>query len=163
MPKNDNSSSGQAEDLIRAFVQMGCAEMHVKTLYEKTYAEMENGIVNMDDPDVRKNQLEKAEQYRQDIIDIANIRRLMMVKCFELFEDGDPDVWCMVKHLGISAMCAFETWQASDDDPDLLYISVEANKVFTRFLTQFFGMEISDCVACMTDFLKGKENIDESH
>lgn len=146
MPKNSHSTSGIAEDFVRAFVQMGCAEMHVKTLYEKTYAEMENGIVDMSDPDVRQAQIDKAERYREDIIEIAQLRREMMLKCFKMFEGGDKDAWCMVKHLGVSAMCAFETWEASDDDPDLLYIAVEANKMFTRYLTQFFGMEIMDCV-----------------
>ena len=157
MPKNPLSSSGQAEDLVRAFVQMGCAEVHLMTLYQKTYAEMENGLVDMEDQKVRKEHLEKAEQYREDLIQTAEIRRDMMRKCFDLFDVGDKDVWCMVKHLGISSMCAWEVWQASDDDPDLLYIAIEANKLFTRFLTQFFGMEITDCASCLSDFLKGKE------
>ena len=63
MTKNVNSSSGPAEDLIRAFVQMGCAEVHLKTLYEKTLAEMENGIVDVSDEKVRKEWIEKAGCY----------------------------------------------------------------------------------------------------
>ena len=157
MPKNQMSSSGAAEDMVRAFVQMGCAEMHLMTLYQKTYAEMENGIVDMENAEVRKAQIEKAERYREDLIETADLRRQMMRKCFELFKDGDKDVWCMVKHLGISSMCAWETWQASDDDPDLLYIAVQSNKIFTKYLTQFFGMEITDCASCLSDMLKGKE------
>lgn len=158
MPKNNNSSSGMGEDLVRAFVQMGCAELHLMTLYQKTYAEMENGIVDMEDANVRQAQIEKAERYREDLIETADLRRQMMLKCFDLFEDGDKDVWCMVKHLGISSMCAWETWQASDDDPDLLYLAVQSNKMFTKYLTQFFGMEITDCASCLSDMLKGKEN-----
>lgn len=156
MPKNQMSSSGQAEDLIRAFVQMGCAEVHLKTLYEKTLAEMENGIIDLEDEKIRREWIEKAESYREDIIESANLRRRMMVACFEMF-DGDKDVWCMVKHLGISNMCAWETWQASDDDPELLDIAIESNKLFTKYLTQFFGMEITSCASCLSDMLKGKE------
>lgn len=157
MPKNPMSSSGKAEDMIRAFVQMGCAEVHLKTLYEKTLAEMENGIVDVEDAEVRKAWIEKAESYREDLIASADLRRQMMVACFEMFEGGDKDVWCMVKHLGISAMCAFEVWQASDDDPALLDIAVEANKLFTQYLTRFFGMEVTPCSACLSDLLQGKE------
>lgn len=153
--KNEHAP-GAAEDMVRAFVQMGCSELHLMTLYFKTYAEMENGLVDMDDPEVRKEMLEKAERYREDLINVADVRRQMMLKCFEMFEGGNKDVWCMVKHLGISAMCAMEVWQASDDDPDLLYIAVEANKLFTRFLTEFLGVTITDCASCMSDALKAE-------
>lgn len=157
MPKNKFSSSGIAEDLIRAFVQMGCAEMHLKTLYEKTLAEMENGIVDVENDEIRKAWTEKAESYREDLIESANLRRRMMLACFEMFDGGDRDVWCMVKHLGISNMCAWETWQASDDDPELLDIAIESNKLFTKMLSQWLGMEITSCASCFADMMKGKE------
>lgn len=157
MPKNPLSSSGAAEDLIRAFVQMGCAEVHLKTLYEKTLAEMENGIIDIEDEKVRREWIEKAESYREDLIESANLRRMMMSACFDMFEGGDPDVWCMVKHLGISNYCAWETWQASDDDPELLDIAIESNKLFTKYLTRWLGFEVSPCASCLSDMLKGKE------
>ena len=156
MPKNPMSSSGIAEDLIRAFVQMGCAEVHLKTLYEKTLAEMENGIVDVEDDEIRKAWIEKVESYREDLIESANLRRRMMSACFDMF-DGDKDVWCMVKHLGVSNFCCWETYMASDDDPELLDIAIESNKLFTKYLTRFFGMEVSPCSACLSDALKGKE------
>lgn len=158
MPNNTHSSSGMAEDLIRAFVQMGCSEVHLKTLYEKTLAEMENGIVDVSDKEILQKYIEKANSYREDLIDTAQLRRRMMIKCFELFDGGDKDVWCMVKHLGISNMCAWETWQASDDDPELLDIAVESNKLFTKYLARFLGMEITDCASCLSDYLKGMES-----
>ena len=157
MPRNLDSSSGAAEDLIRAFVQMGCSEVHLKTLYEKTLAEMENGIADMSDPEVRNAYIEKANAYREDIIEASQLRRRMMIRCFEMFDGGDKDVWCMVKHVGISSMCAWETWQASNDDPELLDIAVESNKLFVKYLTRFLGMEITSCASCLSDYLKGKE------
>lgn len=156
MSKNVYSSSGAAEDLIRAFVQMGCAEMHLKTLYEKAVAEMENGIVDMSDADARGSHVEKMNAYIEDLKTTADLRRKMMLKCFSLFDEGDKDVWCMIKHLGISNMCAWETWQASDDDPELLDLAIESNKLFTSYLTRFFGMEITSCASCFSDALKGE-------
>lgn len=156
MSKNTLSSSGQAEDLIRAFQQMCCAELHLITLYQKTVAELENGIVDLDDDEAREKHIEKARQYGDDLIRATDCRRAMMKACFELFDNGDKDVWCMVKHLGASAACAWEVWQASDDDPKLMMIALEANKLFTRFVTQFLGMEITDCASCFADMINGE-------
>lgn len=157
MARNTNSSSGMAEDLIRAFVQMGCAEVHLKTLYEKAIAQLENGLIDVEDPEVLNKQTEKLDTIREDLIETARLRRQMMLKCFGLFDGGDKDVWCMVKHLGISNMCAWETWQASDDDPELLSIAIDSNKLFTKYLTMFLGMEITSCASCLSDALKAKE------
>lgn len=157
MAKNIQSSSGLAEDLIRAFVQMGCAEMHLKTLYEKTVAELENGMVDLADADAREAHIAKANDYIEDLKQTADLRRKMMLKCFNLFEGGDKDVWCMIKHLGISNMCAWETWQASDDDAELLELAIESNKMFTKYLTRFLGLEITSCASCFSDALKAKD------
>lgn len=157
MPKNLMSSSGIGEDLIRAIQQTCCSELHLITLYQKTIAELENGIVDVDNEDVRTAHFEKSEQYRTDLIDVTQLRRQMMAKLFDMFEGGDKDVWCMVKHMGASSYCAWECYLASDDDPDLLMIALDANKLFVRFMTQFLGMEISSCASCFTDALKGKE------
>lgn len=154
--KNPNSTSGIGEDIIRAFVQFGATEMHLKTLYEKTLAEMENGIINVEDPNELGKHIEKVNSYREELIEVAQLRRRTMLILFEMF-DGDKDAWCLVKHLGIGAMTVFEAWQASDDDPELLDLWIESNKAFTKALTRFLGAEVGDCAACLSDFLKAKE------
>lgn len=153
MGANRNSEVGAAEDLIRAYVQFGCAEIHAKGLYEKATAEVENGLVNVEDIEVLEKHLEKIEQYRNDIATYADLRRSMMRSLFHMFE-GDKDVWCLVKHLGIGAMTLFEAYQATDD-PELLNLSYEANKAFVEAMSRFLGTEITSCAACMSDFLKG--------
>ena len=154
MGANKLSETGQAEDLIRAFVQYGCAEIHAMNLYYKTTAEMENGLVDVNDPEVIQKQLEKSEMYQEDIETYANLRRSAMRKLFDMF-DGDKDVWCLVKHLGIGAMTMFEVYEASDNDPELLNMAYEANKAFVKAITRFLGVEIGDCAACLSDALKG--------
>lgn len=154
MGKNTMSETGQAEDMIRAYVQFGCAEIHAMNLYYKTTAEMENGLVDVEDADVLSGQLEKAEMYKEDIETYANLRRSVMRTLFSMFE-GDKDVWCLVKHLGIGAMCIFEAYEASDNDPELLNEAYESNKAFVKAITRFLGIEIGDCAACLSDALKG--------
>lgn len=154
MSRNTLSETGMAEDMIRSYVQFGCAEIHAKTLYEKATAELENGLVDVTDQEVLAKQLEKVEAYREDIGTYADLRRNIMRKLLSMF-DGDKDMWCQAKHLGIAMMTLFEAYQASDDDPDLLQMAYEANKAFTKAMSRFLGAEISDCAACFSDFLKG--------
>lgn len=152
----NNAADSKAEDMIRAITQFGCAEIHAKTLYEKAVAELENGLVNVDDSEVLSAQLEKIERIKGEINMFANLRRKATVSLYEMYDGGDKDYWCMVKHLSIGAMCAFEAYEGSDDDPSLLEIAKEANKAFVHAVSVFIGTEVTDCAACLGDFLKGK-------
>lgn len=152
--KNKMSEVGYAEDLIRSYVQFGCAEIHAMGLYYKTTAEMENGLIDVSDSEVLNAHLEKCEQYKEDIEKYASLRRRVMRKLFNIF-DGNKDMWCQVKHLGIGAMCLFEAYEGSDNDVELLVMAYDANKEFVSAMTRFLGMEITDCAACLSDMLKG--------
>lgn len=159
MSVNKNSEVGSAEDLIRAITQMGAAEIHAMGLYYKTTAEMENGLVNIDDNEVLQKQLEKAEQYRADIETYSDLRRSMMNALMDMVgtEDANKDLWCMVKHLGLAMMQTFEAYENSDNNVMLLNIAYEANKAFTEAITRFLGVEVTDCAACFADSMKGTE------
>lgn len=157
MARNEMSSSGIAEDLIRAFVQIGCAEGHAKTLLEKTAAELENGLIDLENKELVEKQVEHINDLTDEINSLAELRRDMMRYLQKMYPDGDKNYWCMVKHLGVGAYTAFEVYQASDDDPDLLNMALEANKRFTKALTHFLGIEVTSCASCVADALKGKE------
>ena len=154
MSKNLQSETGQAEDMIRAYVQFGCAEIHAMGLFYKANAEMENGMIDVGDTNVLLEHTEKIEQYQNDIEQYANLRRSVMRKLFSMF-DGNKDMWCQAKHLGIGAMTLFEAYEASDNDMELMMLCIEANKAFTSAMSRFLGMEITDCAACFADMLKG--------
>lgn len=155
--KNKDSETGMAEDMLRSIVQLGATEIHYQTLYNKAVAELENGIIEVENDDVRIAQLDKIRHYQAEIGDVAEVRRRMMRKLFSLFEDGNKDAWCLIKHLGIASMTAFEAYQASDDDVELLDLYYDINKEFNKAVTDFLGMEITDCSACLSDFLKGEK------
>lgn len=147
--KNPNSSDGIAEDMIRAFVQFGCSELHAKTLLEKTNAELENGMIEPD------KAVELISVYEEQMDAYAELRRGTMKSLFDMYE-GDKSVWCLVKHLGIGMYTTFEAYQASDKDEKLYELYIEANKQFTKALSMFLGTEITDCSACFADMLKGE-------
>lgn len=159
--KNKMSETGQAEDMLRSIVQLGATEVHYITLYNKARAEMENGLIDVEDQEVLNKQMEKTTRYQNEINEIAELRRRMMKKLFLLFHDendfGDKnDEWCVIKHLAISMYCAYESYQASDNDLDLLDIAYEINKQFSKAVSGWLGMEIMDCAACLSDALKGE-------
>lgn len=157
MAKNPNSEAGQAEDLIRSYIQFGCAEIHAKTLYEKTIAELNNGLIDVEDSEAVQKHLEKAQMFRDDINTYAEMRRDIMRKILEMFPNGDKAMWCQAKHLGIGMMTLFEAYQASDDDAELLHMAYEANEAFTNAMSRFLGVEITSCAACFADSIRGEE------
>lgn len=154
--KNLQSEIGGAEDLLRSIVQMGCAEVHAQTLYYKATSELDNGIVDVSDGDALMKHLEKIEMFREDIEMYADLRRRMMRKLQSMFEGGDKNMWCQIKHLGVAQYCAFETYQASDQDPELLLIAYDTNRAFVKAVTRFLGVEVGDCASCLSDSLKGE-------
>ena len=158
MAKNDMSEVGYAEDLIRSYIQFGCAEIHAKTLYEKTTAELENGMIDVEDAEALQSHLDKCEMFKEDINEYASIRRDIMRKLMDMFPNGDKSMWFQAKHLRIGMMTLFEAYQGSDDDVELLHMAYEANKAFTKAMTRFLGIEISDCASCFSDALKGIDN-----
>lgn len=148
------ASDGASEDLIRSFVQIGCAELHAKTILEKAEAEMEEGIVDLEDPDAVDRQMKKISDIEEEMNMFAQLRRKIMLRLFDQY-DGDKDYWCLVKHVGTGAYTLFEAYEASGD-PTLYDLALEANKAFIRTLTHFLGVEITDCAACFSDILKAK-------
>ncbi len=160
MSKNPYSESSQAEDLIRALVQMGCAEVHAMTLYFKATAELDNGLIDVTDNEVVQKQIEKIEMFKEDIHNYADLRRRMTKTLFDLFDNDKKDklLWCQIKHLGLSAYQIMETYEASNDNPELLLLAYETNKAFTKAISRFVGVEVTECASCLGDALKGENN-----
>ena len=147
-------ADGAAEDLIRAFVQIGCSEGHVKTLIEKYSAELANGIVDSSDDEALKAHIELINDSMEELDALAELRRSTMLFLMETY-GGTKEYWCLVKHLGVGAYNLFESYQATGD-AQLLNLALEANARFTKALTRFFGTEITDCAACFADAIKAK-------
>lgn len=151
--ENKHATDGLAEDLIRSFIQIASAEMHTKTLLEKRISELENGLINFEQE--LEAQLKKISELKEELHILAQLRRDDMLYLYELYGSiGDKEKWCTVKHLAIAMMTAFEAWQASESDEYLLTAAIEKNKLLLKALTQFLGVEITECAACFADILK---------
>ncbi len=160
--ENKHSTDGIAEDIIRSFVQVAVAEMHMKTLLEKRVSELENGMIDLNKELDR--QLSEIGNLKAELEALAELRRADMLFLFELYGGtGDKEQWCMVKHLGISSITAFEAWQASNDNEFLLSAALRKNQLFIKAITKFLGVEITECAACFADILKGAKNNETSN
>lgn len=158
MAENQHASDGLAEDLIRSFVQIASAELHSKTLLEKRVSELENGLIDLEKPNVLEQQLQKITENKETLNALANLRRREMLYLYELYgSKGDKEQWCLVKHLGLAMYTAFEAWQASSNDEKLLNLALEINQQFIQAVSRFLGVEVTACAACFADILKGGE------
>jgi len=147
---------GATEDLIRTFQQMACTEGHLKTLIEKYQSEMENGLIDVEDDAVRSAHIEKLNDAIDELNVVAELRRAVMLKVMNGYEGADKNYWCCVKHLAVASYCAFEAYQASDNDAELLNMWIETNARFVKAVTRWLGTEITSCAACLGDVLKSK-------
>lgn len=159
---NPNASDGIAEDLIRAFVQASCTELHTKTLLEKAMAEMENGLIDTEDKEVMDRQCELIEQLEEELNEQAGLRRAIMLKLFAMYEGSDRNFWCSVKHLGMTMMTLFEAYQANPKDEGLFQLWIRANNSFIRALSHFLGLEITSCASCLHDALQGDKTTEQN-
>ena len=148
-------SDGAAEDMIRAFVQIGCAEIHAKTILEKAMMAnraREAAIIDLEDSEAVERQMKKISDIEEEMNDLANLRRRIMLRLFDQY-DGDKDYWCVIKHVGTGAYTLFEAYEATGD-PSLYELALEANKAFIRALTHFLGIEITSCASCFADMIR---------
>ncbi len=147
--RNDNASNGMAEDLIRSFVQIASAELHTKTSIEKAVSDIENGV---------SDDTARIESLKEDLMTQASLRREIMLSLYRMYgEQGDKEKWCVVKHLGMAMYTAFEAYQASDNDSEMLDFALRANQMFIKAVTEFLGVEVTECASCFSDILKAGE------
>ena len=149
-------SDGAAEDIIRSFTQLVCTEGHYKTLIEKYNSELNNGIVNSADAKAVEKHLELLNDAIDELSLISELRRSLMLR---LMNDFTPnkDYWCIVKHLAAAEYNAFEAYQATDNDGELMTTWLDIRARFVHAVTRWLGTEITECSSCLTDILRGKK------
>lgn len=150
-------SDGRSEDLIRSIQQLVCSEGHYKTLIEKYNSEMENGLIDVEDDEVRVAHIEKLNAAILEMNEIAEIRRSMMLHLMEMYPKADRNQWCNFKHLAAADYTAFEAYQASDNDALALNLWLSIRARFVNATTRFLGTEITSCSSCLSDILRGNK------
>lgn len=159
---NKNSSVGITEDIITNIMNMTASEYHLEILIRK-YEDQITFWYGDGNPDFQTSQdLEEISELENKISELTMLlksvteqrRNAMVALKGQANENGNPDLWCLVKHVLVALETAFEAWQVNLTDVHVKELFIEQSRVANQVLAMFLGYEVTPCSACLTDQLK---------
>lgn len=159
---NKNSSVGITEDMITNIMHLGASEYHLEILIRK-YEDQIKFWYNQDNPEVQTEEdriaiydaQEKVNQLTMTLQQVTEQRRgAMTLLKSQANENGNPDMWCLLKHVLVAVITSFEAWQVDIANDKVKFVFLEQSRVANQVLAMFLGYEVTPCSACLTDQLK---------
>lgn len=159
---NKNSSVGITEDMITNIMHLGASEYHLEILIRK-YEDQIKFWYNQDNPDIQTEEdriaiydaQEKVNQLTMTLKQVTEQRRgAMTLLKSQANENGNPDMWCLLKHVLVAVITSFEAWQVDIANDKVKFVFLEQSRVANQVLAMFLGYEVTPCSACLTDQLK---------
>lgn len=159
---NKNSSVGITEDMITNIMHLGASEYHLEILIRK-YEDQIKFWYNQDNPDIQTEDdriaiydaQEKVNQLTMTLQQVTEQRRgAMTLLKSQANENGNPDMWCLLKHVLVAVITSFEAWQVDIANDKVKFVFLEQSRVANQVLAMFLGYEVTPCSACLTDQLK---------
>lgn len=160
---NKDSSVGITEDIITNIMHLGASEYHLEILIRK-YEDQIKYWYNLDNPEFQTEEdkiaivdtRDKVYQLTQLLQSTtAERRNAMLLLKSQANEKGNPDMWCLLKHVLVATITAFEAWQVDLAKDKYKFAFLEQSRVTNQVLALFLGYEVTPCSACLTDQLKG--------
>lgn len=159
---NKSSSVGITEDIITNIMHLGASEYHLEILIRK-YEDQIKFWYNLDNPEFQTEEDKVAIYDTKD--KVYQITQLLQTtteqrrKAMELLksqanEEGNPDMWCLLKHVLVATITAFEAWQVDLANDKVKFAFLEQSRVANQVLAIFLGYGVTPCSACLTDQLK---------
>ena len=159
---NKNSSVGITEDIITNIMHLGASEYHLEILIRK-YEDQIKYWYNLDNPEFQTEEdriaivdtSDKVSQLPQLLQSTTAERRYaMLLLKSQANEKGNPDMWCLLRHVLVATIKAFEVWQVDLANDKVKFAFLEQSRVTNQVLALFLGYEVTPCSACLTDQLK---------
>lgn len=159
---NKNSSVGITEDMITNIMHLGASEYHLEILIRK-YEDQIKFWYNQDNPELQTEEdriaiydaQEKVNQLTMTLQQVTEQRRgAMTLLKSQANENGNPDIWCLLKHVLVAVITSFEAWQVDIANDKVKFVFLEQSRVANQVLAMFLGYEVTPCSACLTDQLK---------
>lgn len=162
MTVNKNSSVGITEDIITNIMHLGASEYHLEILIRK-YEDQIKFWYNQDNPEMQseedkisvydaKDKVNKLTMTLQQVTEER--RRAMTLLKTQANDNGNPDLWCLLKHVLVAVITSFEAWQVDFANDNVKFVFLEQSRVANQVLAMFLGYEVTPCSACLTDQLK---------
>ena len=161
---NKHSSTGIVEDLLTNIMHLCAIEYHLNILIRK-YEDENKFIYNMEATEFQStSDLEEIENNQEKLMGLVMLlnevtanRRKAMLKLKESAQDGgNPDLWCLVKHVLTASVTAFEVFQNNVLDRELEEIWLNQSRVANQVIAGFLGYEVTPCSACLSDQMRGE-------
>ena len=160
---NKDSSVGIVEDLVTNIMHLGASEYHLEILLRKYEDQLEfwynGGNVPADSHEVLEVTVieERIFTLQSSLKVTTDLRRDAMKELkAQATSKGNPDMWCLLKHLLIATVTSFEVWQVDLSNVKLKELFLRQSRVTNEVLAMFLGYEVTPCSACLTDQLKGE-------
>lgn len=162
MTVNKNSSVGITEDIITNIMHLGASEYHLEILIRK-YEDQIKFWYNQDNPEIQSEEdkisvfdaKDKVNQLTMTLQQVTEERRrAMRLLKTQANDNGNPDLWCLLKHVLVAVITSFEAWQVDFANDNVKFVFLEQSRVANQVLAMFLGYEVTPCSACLTDQLK---------
>ncbi len=162
MTVNKNSSVGITEDIITNIMHLGASEYHLEILIRK-YEDQIKFWYNQDNPEMQSEEdkisvydaKDKVNQLTMTLQQVTEERRrAMRLLKTQANDNGNPDIWCLLKHVLVAVITSFEAWQVDFANDNVKFVFLEQSRVANQVLAMFLGYEVTPCSACLTDQLK---------
>ena len=159
---NKNSSVGITEDIITNIMHLGAGEYHLEILVRK-YEDQIKFWYNLDAPEIQSEEdkiaiYDTKEKLNQIIMTLQQLteqrRKAMTLLKAQANDNGNPDLWCLLKHVLVAVITSFEAWQVDIANDNVKSVFIEQSRVANQVLAMFLGYEVTPCSACLTDQLK---------
>lgn len=159
---NEHSSVGITEDIITNIMHLGASEYHLEILVRK-YEDMIKFWYMDGNPEFQSTEdvenIQELEAKLQEIESLLLVttnqrREAMKLLQKQSTDKGNPDLWCLVKHMLTAVITSFEAWQVNLSDVHVKSIFMEQSRLANQVIALFLGYEVTPCSACLTDQLK---------
>ena len=159
---NKNSSVGITEDIITNIMHLGAGEYHLEILVRK-YEDQIKFWYNLDAPEIQSEEdkiaiYDTKEKLNQIVMTLQQLteqrRKAMGLLKAQANDNGNPDLWCLLKHVLVAVITSFEAWQVDIANDNVKSVFIEQSRVANQVLAMFLGYEVTPCSACLTDQLK---------
>ena len=159
---NKDSSIGIVEDIITNIMNMIANEYHIEILIRK-YEDQIKFWYNDGNPELQEaGDTDKIIELEGKITELTLLlkqvtderRNAMRLLKSQANTNGNPDLWCLLKHVLVAVETAFEAWQVDLNDVYVKQAFIEQSRIANQVLAMFLGYEVTPCSACLTDQLK---------
>lgn len=159
---NKESSVGITEDIITNIMHLGASEYHLNILIRK-YEDQMIFWYHDGSPEFQSQEdIDNVKELESKIADATMLlntttearREAMRALKAQGNGSGNPDVWCLLKHLLVATVTAFEAWQVNLSDENIKSIFMEQSRLANQVIAMFLGYEVTPCSACLTDQMK---------